>query len=61
MSQACTCNHDPQRLKSEIEAGRSLQQYREVDGKLGLFCVVCGGPWDHRATDRLIDLIVGAP
>jgi hypothetical protein len=55
----CSCNHDPQWLKKEIEAGRFLQQYRDVTGKLELFCVVCGGLWDHRTTDRLIDLIMG--
>jgi hypothetical protein len=51
----CQCNHDPHWLKAEIEVGRYPQKYREVNGDYALFCVKCGGLWDHRATDRLIE------
>jgi hypothetical protein len=53
----CQCNHDPHWLKAEIGAGRYPQNFCEVDGG-GLVCSRCGGLWDHRATDRLIDLIM---
>jgi hypothetical protein len=54
----CQCNHDPYWLYKEIKGARYPQKFREVDGKYELFCEVCGGLWDHRATDRLIDLVM---
>jgi hypothetical protein len=56
--QQCQCNHDPRWIKAEIEAKRYPQKFREVDGKYELFCQICGGLWDHRATDRLVDLVM---
>jgi hypothetical protein len=56
--QQCQCNHDPLWIKKEIEGKRPPQKFREVNGTYELFCEVCGGLWDHRATDRVIDLVM---
>lgn len=58
MSIGCQCNHDPHWLWAEIEAKRYPQKFCEIDGQYELICVHCGGLWDHRATDRLIDLVM---
>jgi hypothetical protein len=56
----CKCHHDAAWLKQEIAARRWVQEYRVGEnGEYVLVCVICGGLWDHRATDRLIDLICG--
>jgi hypothetical protein len=56
----CECHHDDAiRLQQEIAARRWVQEYRVENGEYVLVCVKCGGLWDHRATDRLIDLICG--
>jgi hypothetical protein len=54
----CQCKHDPHSLYAEIGGGRYPQKFREVNGTYELLCDVCGGLWDHRATDRLIDLVM---
>jgi hypothetical protein len=55
----CECHHDPRWLKAEIDAKRYPQEYRVGEnGEYVLVCVKCGGLWDHRATDRLIELIM---
>jgi len=54
----CQCKHDPHSLYAEIAGGRLPQKFREVNGTYELFCEVCGGLWDHRATDRVIDLVM---
>jgi hypothetical protein len=56
--QQCQCKHDPNWLKAEIGAGRYVQKFRVLDGEYVLVCLCCGGLWDHRATNRLIDLIM---
>jgi hypothetical protein len=59
MRGGCQCNHDPRWFKAEIDAGRYPQEYRVGEnGEYLLVCVKCSGLWDHRATDRLIDLVM---
>lgn len=52
----CQCGHDPHWLKLEIATGRYPQKFQIVNDEYVLICVHCGGLWDHRATERLIDL-----
>jgi hypothetical protein len=47
----CQCNHDPEWVAKEIEAGRPPQQYRQITI---LACVMCDGLWDHAVTDQVI-------
>jgi hypothetical protein len=54
----CGCNHDPRWLYAAINTRHYPQEYHEVDGKYVLVCMICGGLWDHRATDRLIELVM---
>jgi hypothetical protein len=56
----CACNHETERLVSEIASGRYMQKYQQdATGCYELICVKCGGQWDHRATDRVIDRVMG--
>lgn len=57
----CRCNHDPAYLQREIAARRWVHKYLpdKATGEYVLVCLTCFGSWDHRATDRLIERIMG--
>ena len=56
----CTCNHATEWLIKEIKEGRYPQKFQpDATGAYVLICVKCSALWDHGATDRVIDQIVG--
>ena len=57
---ACGYNHDTRWLFDEIAACRYPQKFQQdATGCSELICVKCGGLWDHSATDRVIDYVMG--
>jgi hypothetical protein len=56
----CQCNHLPADLFEEISENRPVHEFREnkETGKYELVCLTCLKPWDHRSTDRLVEMVM---
>ena len=53
--------HDAADLHREIAAGpvQAFRKHKDT-GETVLVCLTCGGLWNHKATDRLIERICAA-
>lgn len=54
----CQCRHTASYLIQEISAGRPVHEFRELGGTYVLICTRCLQPWDHAATERLIERVM---
>jgi hypothetical protein len=57
---ACRCNHDAAFLQQQIAAGHPVHKFEENEiGEYVLICLTCEALWDHTATDKVIESVIG--